>query len=178
MNLQIRPPWISLISQPSEATAAPAAAGWSMRWRSMAAAAPAVAPRPILSPLGSSHLLHKPFPFALSLLRGPLSSAGRLSGLLSGSVGTHGSRASISASVSSPSSLNSPAFTSSSSSAHSLVLHESFLACSMPGRRLKVAVLVSGGVDSSVALRLLHAAGHACTAFYLKIWFQVSTSFV
>ncbi|CAA6653649.1 unnamed protein product [Spirodela intermedia] len=42
----------------------------------------------------------------------------------------------------------------------------------MPGRGLKVAILVSGGVDSSVALRLLHAAGHACTAFYLKIWFQ------
>ncbi|ONL94153.1 transferase [Zea mays] len=37
---------------------------------------------------------------------------------------------------------------------------------------LRVAVLVSGGVDSSVALRLLHAAGHRCTAFYLKIWFQ------
>ncbi|KAG1342180.1 hypothetical protein COCNU_05G004090 [Cocos nucifera] len=42
----------------------------------------------------------------------------------------------------------------------------------MPGKRLKVAVLLSGGVDSSVALRLLHAAGHDCTAFYLKIWFQ------
>jgi tRNA U34 2-thiouridine synthase MnmA/TrmU len=38
-----------------------------------------------------------------------------------------------------------------------------------------VAVLLSGGVDSSVALRLLHAAGHSCTAFYLKIWFQVHT---
>uniref|UniRef100_A0A453IW62 Thil AANH domain-containing protein n=1 Tax=Aegilops tauschii subsp. strangulata TaxID=200361 RepID=A0A453IW62_AEGTS len=37
---------------------------------------------------------------------------------------------------------------------------------------LRVAVLLSGGVDSSVALRLLHAAGHSCTAFYLKIWFQ------
>ncbi|KAH9680973.1 hypothetical protein WN944_026516 [Citrus x changshan-huyou] len=37
---------------------------------------------------------------------------------------------------------------------------------------LKVAVLLSGGVDSSVALRLLHAAGHSCIAFYLKIWFQ------
>ncbi|XP_078177776.1 tRNA (5-methylaminomethyl-2-thiouridylate)-methyltransferase isoform X1 [Carex rostrata] len=49
---------------------------------------------------------------------------------------------------------------------------EPYLACSMPGRRLKVAVLISGGVDSSVALRLLHAAGHKCTAFYLKIWFQ------
>ena len=23
-----------------------------------------------------------------------------------------------------------------------------------------------------MALRLLHAAGHRCTAFYLKIWFQ------
>jgi tRNA U34 2-thiouridine synthase MnmA/TrmU len=34
-------------------------------------------------------------------------------------------------------------------------------------------VLVSGGVDSSVALRLLCEAGHNCTAFYLKIWFQV-----
>ncbi|XP_076935397.1 uncharacterized protein LOC143602029 [Bidens hawaiensis] len=49
-----------------------------------------------------------------------------------------------------------------------------YLSCSMPdsSRRLKVAVLLSGGVDSSVALRLLHAAGHSCTAFYLKIWFQ------
>lgn len=51
---------------------------------------------------------------------------------------------------------------------------EPYLSCSMPGgRRLRIAVLVSGGVDSSVALRLLHAAGHSCTAFYLKIWFQV-----
>ena len=48
-----------------------------------------------------------------------------------------------------------------------------FLSCSMPTYPLKVAVLLSGGVDSSVALRLLHAAGHSCTAFYLKIWFQV-----
>ena len=48
-----------------------------------------------------------------------------------------------------------------------------YLSCSMRGKSLKVAVLVSGGVDSSVALRLLHAAGHSCTAFYLKIWFQV-----
>jgi tRNA methyl transferase len=50
---------------------------------------------------------------------------------------------------------------------------EPYLSCSMPGRHLRVAVLLSGGVDSSVALRLLHAAGHECTAFYLKIWFQV-----
>ncbi|KAJ4978279.1 hypothetical protein NE237_009059 [Protea cynaroides] len=49
---------------------------------------------------------------------------------------------------------------------------EPYLGCSMPERRLKVAVLLSGGVDSSVSLRLLHAAGHSCTAFYLKIWFQ------
>ncbi|KAM3326244.1 tRNA-specific 2-thiouridylase MnmA isoform X4 [Capsicum chacoense] len=48
-----------------------------------------------------------------------------------------------------------------------------YLSCCMPHKNpLKVAVLVSGGVDSSVALRLLHAAGHSCTAFYLKIWFQ------
>lgn len=51
-----------------------------------------------------------------------------------------------------------------------------YLSCSLPEKKpLKVAVLVSGGVDSSVALRLLHAAGHSCTAFYLKIWFQVAT---
>ncbi|KAI8573185.1 hypothetical protein RHMOL_Rhmol01G0258900 [Rhododendron molle] len=47
-----------------------------------------------------------------------------------------------------------------------------YLSCSMPDKQLKVAVLLSGGVDSSVALRLLRAAGHSCTAFYLKIWFQ------
>ncbi|CAN1158212.1 tRNA-specific 2-thiouridylase MnmA [Linum perenne] len=47
-----------------------------------------------------------------------------------------------------------------------------YLSCSMPEKRLRVAVLLSGGVDSSVALRLLRAAGHQCTAFYLKIWFQ------
>ncbi|KAL9253969.1 tRNA-specific 2-thiouridylase MnmA-like protein [Drosera capensis] len=48
-----------------------------------------------------------------------------------------------------------------------------YLACSLPEMRgLRVAVLVSGGGDSSVTLRLLHAAGHSCTAFYLKIWFQ------
>ncbi|KAL5160130.1 hypothetical protein HKD37_U058095 [Glycine soja] len=48
-----------------------------------------------------------------------------------------------------------------------------YLRCSMPQNSpLGVAVLVNGGVDSSVALRLLHAASHSCTAFYLKIWFQ------
>jgi tRNA-5-taurinomethyluridine 2-sulfurtransferase len=37
---------------------------------------------------------------------------------------------------------------------------------------MKIAVLVSGGVDSSVALRLLKEAGHELTAFYLKIWLE------
>ena len=35
---------------------------------------------------------------------------------------------------------------------------------------MKVAVLLSGGVDSSVALRLLREQGHRPTAFYLKVW--------
>ncbi|KAG0487259.1 hypothetical protein HPP92_009354 [Vanilla planifolia] len=61
----------------------------------------------------------------------------------------------------------------SSPSAHACSIDlEPYLGCSMSGRSLKVAVLLSGGVDSSVALRLLHAVGHSCTAFYLKIWFQ------
>ncbi len=37
---------------------------------------------------------------------------------------------------------------------------------------MKIAVLLSGGVDSSVALRLLHEQGHDLTAFYLKIWLE------
>lgn len=56
---------------------------------------------------------------------------------------------------------------------HNVSVEPCYLSCCMPDRRLRVAVLLSGGVDSSVALRLLHAAGHQCTAFYLKIWFQV-----
>ena len=44
--------------------------------------------------------------------------------------------------------------------------------CEPERARLRVAVLLSGGVDSSLALRLLQAAGHAVTAFYLQIWFQ------
>lgn len=51
--------------------------------------------------------------------------------------------------------------------------NERALECCEVGQKLNVAVLLSGGVDSSVALRLLCAAGHSCTAFYLKIWFQV-----
>ncbi len=34
------------------------------------------------------------------------------------------------------------------------------------------AVLLSGGVDSSVALKLLKEQGHNITAFYLKIWLE------
>ena len=37
---------------------------------------------------------------------------------------------------------------------------------------MKIAVLTSGGVDSSVALRLLKDEGHEVTAFYLKIWLE------
>ena len=37
---------------------------------------------------------------------------------------------------------------------------------------MKIAVLLSGGVDSSVALQLLKEQGHDLTAFYLKIWLE------
>ena len=37
---------------------------------------------------------------------------------------------------------------------------------------MKIAVLLSGGVDSSVALGLLAEAGHELTAFYLKVWLE------
>lgn len=43
---------------------------------------------------------------------------------------------------------------------------------------MKIAVLVSGGVDSSVALRLLQDQGHELTAFYLKIWLEDELSFL
>jgi len=43
---------------------------------------------------------------------------------------------------------------------------------------MKIAVLLSGGVDSSVALRLLKDQGHNLTAFYLKIWLQDEFSFL
>jgi tRNA-5-taurinomethyluridine 2-sulfurtransferase len=43
---------------------------------------------------------------------------------------------------------------------------------------MKIAVLTSGGVDSSVALRLLKDQGHDVTAFYLKIWLQDEFSFL
>ncbi|KAL4433737.1 hypothetical protein ABPG75_000178 [Micractinium tetrahymenae] len=44
--------------------------------------------------------------------------------------------------------------------------------CEPQAAPLNVAVLLSGGVDSSLALHLLKAAGHNVTAFYLQIWFQ------
>jgi len=37
---------------------------------------------------------------------------------------------------------------------------------------MNIAVLLSGGVDSSVALNLLKDAGHDITAYYLKIWLE------
>lgn len=43
---------------------------------------------------------------------------------------------------------------------------------------MKVAVLLSGGVDSSVALNLLKEKGFDVTAFYLKIWLQDEFSFL
>ena len=43
---------------------------------------------------------------------------------------------------------------------------------------MKIAVLVSGGVDSSVALRLLQEEGHSLTAFYLKIWLEDELAFL
>lgn len=43
---------------------------------------------------------------------------------------------------------------------------------------MKIAVLTSGGVDSSVALRLLKDQGHEVTAFYLKIWLEDELSYL
>jgi len=41
--------------------------------------------------------------------------------------------------------------------------------CEPGAAPLQVAVLLSGGVDSSLALHLLKAAGHHVTAFYLQV---------
>jgi len=43
---------------------------------------------------------------------------------------------------------------------------------------MNVAVLLSGGVDSSVALRLLQEQGHYLAAFYLKIWLEDEIAFL
>lgn len=44
--------------------------------------------------------------------------------------------------------------------------------------KIKVAALVSGGVDSSVALALLKNQGYDVTAFYLKIWLEDELSYL
>ena len=43
---------------------------------------------------------------------------------------------------------------------------------------MKIAVLLSGGVDSSVSLKLLKNQGHDITAFYLKIWLEDELSYL
>ena len=43
---------------------------------------------------------------------------------------------------------------------------------------MKIAVLTSGGVDSSVALHLLRGEGHDLHAFYLKVWLEDELSFL
>jgi tRNA-specific 2-thiouridylase len=43
---------------------------------------------------------------------------------------------------------------------------------------MKTAALISGGVDSSVALALLKEQGHSLTAFYLKIWLEDELAFM
>lgn len=43
---------------------------------------------------------------------------------------------------------------------------------------MKVAMLISGGVDSSVALKLLKQQGYKITAFYIKIWMEDKFSFL
>jgi tRNA-specific 2-thiouridylase len=48
----------------------------------------------------------------------------------------------------------------------------------MPQKKLKIAMLISGGVDSSVALALLREAGHQCHAYYMKIWLEDELQFL
>jgi tRNA-specific 2-thiouridylase len=43
---------------------------------------------------------------------------------------------------------------------------------------MKIAVLISGGVDSSVSLALLKEAGHDVTAYYMKIWLEDELQFL
>jgi len=43
---------------------------------------------------------------------------------------------------------------------------------------MKIAMLISGGVDSSVALALLKEQKHDVTAFYLKIWLEDELSYL
>lgn len=53
-----------------------------------------------------------------------------------------------------------------------------FLVLSFNLARMRIAVLVSGGVDSSVALALLTQGGFDVYAFYLKIWLEDELSFL
>ncbi len=46
------------------------------------------------------------------------------------------------------------------------------LSSSWPNATNEIAVLISGGVDSSVALMLLKSRGYSLRAFYLKIWLE------
>ena len=49
----------------------------------------------------------------------------------------------------------------------------------MDTKRKRIAVLLSGGVDSSVALRLLQEDGYRnISAFYLKIWLEDELKFL
>ena len=43
---------------------------------------------------------------------------------------------------------------------------------------MKIAALVSGGVDSAVALELARRQGHEVTAFYLKIWLEEKAAYL
>jgi tRNA-specific 2-thiouridylase len=43
---------------------------------------------------------------------------------------------------------------------------------------VRIAALLSGGVDSSVALSLLHRDGHEVVAFYLKVWLEDELSYL
>lgn len=43
---------------------------------------------------------------------------------------------------------------------------------------MKIAMLLSGGVDSSLALALLKREGHDLTAYYLKIWLEDELAFL
>ncbi len=43
---------------------------------------------------------------------------------------------------------------------------------------MDVIVLISGGVDSSVVLQMLHQQGYRVTAFYLKIWLEDELSYL
>ena len=43
---------------------------------------------------------------------------------------------------------------------------------------MRIALLISGGVDSSIALHHLHMRGHDITAYFLKVWSEDDTHFI